>query len=171
MKLQTPFFFFFFLNRHHHKTANAPTPTLTQPATQHIPTHTNTSPISSTDAGPLHSKWHEACTVNTKTVVTCMMRTCQTDREWDTALALWPLGQVRAVRTERADWTSDHCHCYLERRERKRETREEERGRHEERDTRGERREKKRDRRSRVYVQNALVCTFKTPVTFVTRAF
>ena len=38
-------------------------------------------------------------------------------------------------------------------------------------DTREERREKRRKRRSRVYVENALVCTFKTPVSFVTRAF
>ena len=53
----------FFLNRDHHTTANAPTPTLTQPTTQHIPTHINTSPTSSTDTGPLHSKWREACTV------------------------------------------------------------------------------------------------------------
>ena len=56
-------FFFHFLNRHHHTTANVPTPTLTQPTTQHIPTHTNTSPISSTDTGPFHSKWREACIV------------------------------------------------------------------------------------------------------------
>ena len=34
--------FFFFLNRHHHTTANASTPTLTQPAKQHIPRHTST---------------------------------------------------------------------------------------------------------------------------------
>ena len=54
---------FFFWNRHHHTTANAPTPTLTQPTTQHIPTHTNTSTISSTETGPLHSKWREACIV------------------------------------------------------------------------------------------------------------
>ena len=38
-------------------------------------------------------------------------------------------------------------------------------------DTREERREKRRERRSRVYVENVLVCTFKTPVSFVTRAF
>ena len=127
--------YFLFFYRHHHTTANASTPTPTQPTKQrrhHIPPHTttyyhllphttttkhhqtppNTTPISSTDTGPLHSKWHEACTGNTKTVVSCMMRTCQTDKEWVTALALWSLGQVRAVRTQRADWTSDHCHCY-----------------------------------------------------------
>ena len=41
----TDVFFFSFLNRHHHTTANAPTPTLTQPTTQrrqHILTHTDT---------------------------------------------------------------------------------------------------------------------------------
>ena len=44
-----------------------------------------------------------------------------------------------------------------------------ERGRHERRDARRE--EKRRERRSRVYVETVLVCTFKTPVSFVTRAF
>ena len=51
---------------------------------------------------------------------------------------------------------------------------EKERERHEKKregDTREERREKRRERRSRVYVENVLVCTFKTPVSFVKRAF
>ena len=177
LELQISFLFFF--NHHHHTTANASTPTLTQPTYQHIPTHTNTyyhnqtppntTPISSTDTGPLHSKWHEACTGNTRTVISCMMRTCQTDKEWATALALWTSGQVRAVRTQRADWTSDHCQRAVkrERRERKRETREEERGRHE------RKRDARREERDAPVctLQNVLVCTFKTPVSFVTRAF
>ena len=67
---------------------------------------------------PLHSKWHDSC----------MLRTCSANKEWTKVHALWPLEQVRAVRIERADWTSDHCHCYWERRgERKRREREEER--------------------------------------------
>ena len=61
--------------------------------------------ISSTDSGLLHSKWHEGLHRKTWTVVSCTMRTCSPNKEWTTAS-----GQVRAVCTERANWTSDHCH-------------------------------------------------------------
>ena len=75
----------------------------------HIPTQ---HPFPAQIQAPLHSKWHEACTGNTKTVVSCMTRTCQTDREWATALALWPLGKSELCAHREPDWTSDHCHCY-----------------------------------------------------------
>ena len=53
-----------------------------------------------------------------------------------------------------------------EKRKKERDTRRKREG-----DTREERREKRRERRSRVYVKNVLVCTFKTSVSYVTRAF
>ena len=87
-----------------------------------------------------------------------MMRTCQTDGEWATALALWPLGRKSELCVHREPIVRMII-VIVAKRERKRETREE------------ERREKRRERRSRVYVENVLVCTFKTPVSFVTRAF
>ena len=49
---------------------------------------------------------------NTQTNVFCMMRTCSPNKGWATAHAFWHSGRVRAVCTERANWTSDHCHCH-----------------------------------------------------------
>ena len=112
LKLQTSFFL---LNRHHRTTANAQTPTLTQPTTQrrqHILTrpnkhithfHDRYMPTSLQVARGLHSY--------AGTVVSCMIRTCsakQGIRQRKGTLTLW---QVRAVCTQReSDWTSDHCH-------------------------------------------------------------
>ena len=113
-----------FLNRPHRTTANTSTPTLTQPTTQrrqHMLTRPNTTkhhqhttkhnthfqhrymPTSFQVARGLHR--------NTWTVISCMRRTCSPNREW-AAAALWHSGQVRAMCTERANWTSDHCHCH-----------------------------------------------------------
>ena len=64
-----------------------------QPNTNTSQTPPNTTPISCTDASPLHSKWHEACTGNTKTVVSCMLRTCSANREWTEAHAHWHSGK------------------------------------------------------------------------------
>ena len=98
-----------------------------------------------------------------------MLRTCSANKEWTKVHALWPLGQVRAVRTERADWTSDHCH---EKRREKRRERERERERRkrttEERKKKERReREKGRERRDEREIRDPLpslllVCRFKT---------
>ena len=125
--------FWSFLNRHHHTTANASTPnTDAKPTTQrrqHILTHTytylhiltqpnttntqpNTTLISSTGTGPLHSKWHEACTVIPGQLFLCMTRTLSPNRKWTESPRTLTLRQVRALLTERADWKSDHCYCY-----------------------------------------------------------
>ena len=86
------------------------------PTHQYVPTrlktHSTDTPhhqahfLFSTDTGPLHSKLHEACTGVYWTIVSCMMRTCSPNNEWATAHALWHSRQVRAVCTERANWTS-----------------------------------------------------------------
>ena len=71
-------------------------------------------PTSFQVARGLHSK--------TRTVVSCMKRTCSHDREWAKAHALRYSGKLEpCVHRERADWTSDHCHCCWERRERREE--------------------------------------------------
>ena len=49
--------------------------------TKHILPQPNTSPISSTDTGPLHSKWHDGLHRNTRTIVFCTMRTCSPNSE------------------------------------------------------------------------------------------
>ena len=67
-------------------------------------------PVSSAETGPLHSKWHETCTGTARQNVSCMTPTCSPNKEWTTAQALRHSGQVRAGCTERANWTSDHCH-------------------------------------------------------------
>ena len=59
--------------------------------------------------------------------------------------------QVRALCTKRADWTSDHCHCYWERRE----------GRGEHRKRTKEKRKKKGRERERER-ERLPVCRFKT---------
>ena len=73
-------------------------------------TQSNTILISSTDTGPLHSKWHEACTVISRTVVSCMMNTFA-KQGMDRSPRTLTFRQVRALCTKRADWRSDHCHC------------------------------------------------------------
>ena len=81
----------------------------------HIPTQPNTTkhnthfqhryrPTSFQVARGLHRKHQDSCFLHDANM---------SDRQgMATALALWPLGQVRAVRTQRGDWTSDHYHCY-----------------------------------------------------------
>ena len=94
----------------------------------HIPTHTNTyqhlttrinttqtcRPISFQVARRLHSY--------ARTGVSCMMRTCSVNKERAKVHAPWHSGPDRAVCTERANWTSDHCHCYWEKRREPRHT-------------------------------------------------
>ena len=101
-------FFFLFWNCHHHTTANASTPTLRQPTThtnttKHNQTqrNTNTSHISSTDTGPIHSKWLEACTVMPGQSFRAWCEHVRPTRNGPRkALALWHSGQVRAMCTE-----------------------------------------------------------------------
>ena len=49
-----------------------------------------------------------------KTIFRCIMGTCSPNQAWAKAHALWPSGQVRALRAESANWTSDHCHCHCQ---------------------------------------------------------
>ena len=95
----------------HHTTTATATAIAIATATHHTSFEHFSISISGTDTGPLHSKWHEACTGIPRNV-SCMMRTFSADKERATVNALWHSGQVRAVCTERANWTSDHCHCH-----------------------------------------------------------
>ena len=98
----------------------------------------------------------------------CMMRTCSPDREWAKAHALWPSAQDRAVCTERAqlDERSLSLLSRTERESRQETEKDEQRERAKKRETyeKRERHEMRRERLSRVYVQNASVCTFETRV-------
>ena len=88
----------------------------------------------------------------TRTVVSCMMRMCSHHKEGSTTHALWHSLQVRAVCTERADWTKWSLSLLVREksREKTREGREKERNEqiNKERTKEGqtERRESKKDR-------------------------
>ena len=83
-----------------------------------------------------------------------MMRTCSPNKEQATALALWHSGQVRAMCTERANWT---IIVIVTEREERREEKENERKREG---------EERASDRGLPCVQNVPVCTFKTKRAF-----
>ena len=164
-------FFFFLSNRHHHTTANASTPTLSQPTTQrrqHIPTHTGTyehilthhhfqhrcRPTSFQVARGLHSY--------ARTVVSCMMWTCSFNKEWTKVHAHWHWGKSE-LRLQREP--TERVIIVIvtgrgEKREESREKREENEGREK------EEKERRRGEREapRVQDQNVPVCRFKWPL-------
>ena len=80
--------------------------------TKHHQTPPNTTPISRTDTGPLHSKWNEACTGVRGQMIFAW---CEQFRQTGNAQsqALWHSGKSEpCVQREREpDRTSDHCHC------------------------------------------------------------
>ena len=152
LKLQTSFFLF--LNRHHHTTANASTPTLTQPAKQHIPPltatyyhllpHTNTTKhhqhTTKHNTHFQHRYWPTSFHVGRGLHKnSCFLHNANMSDRQGTSHGprTLTLRQVRAVFTKRADWKSDHCQRAV-----KREREEKERERHEKKregDTRRER--------------------------------
>ena len=101
------------MNRHHHTTANASTPTLTQPTTQRrqriltLPNITKHKHIT-------HFQ-HRYRPTSFQVARGLHKMTCSPNKA---ALALWHSGKVRAMCTERANWTSDHCHCHWEQKHR-----------------------------------------------------
>ena len=104
---------------------------------------------------------------NPETIVSCMMRTCQTNKEWAMADAVWPSGKVGTC-AQREPTVGMLIVIVIERvieRERKRETHERKR---ETRERHERERHKKRGRARREvergsdYLQNATACTFKT---------
>ena len=88
---------------------------------QHNQTPPNTSPISSTDAGPLHSKCPEACTVMLGHLFLARCEHVRPITNGPKHTHSDTLTSQSRMYTERADWTRDHCHCFWERRERRQE--------------------------------------------------
>ena len=147
----------------------------TQPNTNTSQTPQNTTPTSSTDAGPLHSKWHEACTGNTKTVVSCMLRTCSANREWtehsgksELCVQREPTERVIIVivaeKEEREDKREESREREREKERRKNDGREKEEGEKERRD--------EREIRELLPPPSVLlVCRFKTSPCFGSKRF
>ena len=125
------------------------------------------------------------------TIVSCMMRTCLTNKEWAMAYAVWPSGKIgpcvqreptgraiivivieRVIEREEKEKRDEKLQRKRETYER-RETHEEKSETQEERrcEKRGRARERLRSKRSSVHVKDVPVFTFKTPVSQRTRAF
>ena len=142
---------FFLLNRHHRTTANASTATNNTTKTTHtityyhIQTHvhttkhnqiTNATPISSTDTGTSF-QMVRGLQSHTSTVVSCMMRTCQTNKGMGHDPRTPTLRQVREVCSQREPTERVIIVIVAKREERERERhekREREKGREKERE-------------------------------------
>ena len=121
-------------------------------------TNTNTSPISRTDTGPLHSKWHEVCTVMKGQLFRALCEHVRPTRNGPRSMHSGPQGKselcvqraiivVFSEREERED-----------KRGKRKRTKEENDGREKER-----REERKREKRTPPHTPSLLsVCRFKT---------
>ena len=116
---------------------------------QHNEDNTNTtkSSISSTDTGPLHSKWHEACTVSPGLYDTNMFG----QRGMDQSTGTLTHRQVRVVRTQREPTERVIIVIFIEREKKREEKENEGRERRKKERERGEERESEAP--LRVYVQ------------------
>ena len=79
--------------------------------------HTKDIIPSSTDAGPLHPKWHEACT-GTPGLSFCMIRASRQPANGTRPTHFGTQGKSGPC-TKRANWTSDHCHGHCGQKERR----------------------------------------------------
>ena len=103
----------------HHKTDTTHHVTSRHIKSRHVPSHHHSSTL--LEANTAHCPFQHRCRPtsfevarglhrNTKTNVSCMMRTCSPYRDWAKVHARWPSGQVGAVCTERPNWTSTYSH-------------------------------------------------------------